>query len=157
MTLFRHSVGNTSPFASPSSVPDNYGERCTQLEERTPLKNITNAPVVNSTTPSEAKQVLNNYFVEQRNVSINPVHRKRFRDRNRYLQMTPVQRETYLQRNRQYKRAKRENYAVSSSAQSITGQRNMSCSDHIHKLMNSSQVAEGCCMDISAVDQHGCS
>ena len=86
---------------------------------------------------------LDNYFVEQRNVSINPVHRKRFRDRNRYLQMTPVQRETYLQRNREYKRAKRENYAISSSAQSITGQRNMSCSDHIHKLMNSSQVAEG--------------
>ena len=35
---------------------DNYGERCTQLEERTPLKNTTNAPVVNSTPPSEAKQ-----------------------------------------------------------------------------------------------------
>ena len=34
---------------------DNYGERCMQLEARTPFKNITNVPVVNSTA-SEAKQ-----------------------------------------------------------------------------------------------------
>lgn len=78
---------------------------------------------------------LNNYFVEPRDISMNHAHRKRFRDRNKDLQMTPVQREAYLQRNHEYKRAKRENHANSSSAQSITGQRNMSCSDHIHKLM----------------------
>ena len=35
---------------------DNYGERCIQLEERTPLKNITNLPMVNLTTPSDGKQ-----------------------------------------------------------------------------------------------------
>ncbi|XP_037437572.1 uncharacterized protein LOC119305044 [Triticum dicoccoides] len=56
MTLCRHSVANTSPFASPSSVLDNYGEQCIQLEARRPFKNITNVPVVNSTTASKAKQ-----------------------------------------------------------------------------------------------------
>ena len=35
---------------------DNYGEQCIQLEARRPFKNITNVPVVNSTTASEAKQ-----------------------------------------------------------------------------------------------------
>lgn len=49
----------------------------------------------------------------------------------------------------------RENHASSGSAQSITGQRNISCSDHIHMLMDSSHVAECCCMDSSVVDQQG--
>ena len=87
--------------------------------------------------------MLNNSFVEQRDVSMKPVHRKRFRDRNRYLQMTPVHREAYLQRNHEYKRAKREKCAISSSAQSKIGNENISCSEHIHNFIDSSQVAEG--------------
>ena len=41
-------------------------------------------------------------------IQMNSSQRKRYRDRDRYLQMTPYQREAYLQRNREYKRMRRE-------------------------------------------------
>ena len=85
---------------------------------------------------------LNRRIVEPIDVSMNPAHRKRYRDQDRYLQMTPIQREAYLQRNREYKRARRDNNA-SSSVQSTTGQTNMSYNDHKHMLTESSQMTEG--------------
>ena len=83
------------------------------------------------------------HIVEPMGVSMNSVHRKRYRDRERYLQMTPKQREAYLQKNREYKRAKRDNNASSSSAQSTTMQTNMSYNDKKYMLTESSPVTEG--------------
>ena len=48
---------------------------------------------------------------------MNSSQRKRYRDRDRYLQMTPYQREAYLQRNREYKRMRRECSASCSNTQ----------------------------------------
>jgi hypothetical protein len=86
---------------------------------------------------------LNHRIVEPVDVSMNLAHRKRYRDRDRYLQMTPIQREAYLQRNREYKRAKRDNNASSSSADSTNGQAKMSYNEQMHMLQKSSQVTQG--------------
>ncbi|PNT65890.1 hypothetical protein BRADI_3g04033v3 [Brachypodium distachyon] len=89
---------------------------------------------------------LNHHIVEPIDAPMNRADRKGYRDRDRYLQMTPSQREAYLQRNREYKRAKQDSNASGSSAQSTTGQTNVSYNDNIGMLMESALVTEDCCM-----------
>ena len=57
-------------------------------------------------------------------IQMSSSQRKRFRDRDRYLQMTPDQKEAYLQRNREYKRMRCDCGASCSDAKPTPQQRN---------------------------------
>uniref|UniRef100_A0A8R7R7V9 Uncharacterized protein n=1 Tax=Triticum urartu TaxID=4572 RepID=A0A8R7R7V9_TRIUA len=62
---------------------------------------------------------------------MNSSQRKRYCDRDRYLQMTPYQREAYLQRNREYKRMRRECSASCSNTQPAPQQKNTRANKNI--------------------------
>ena len=64
--------------------------------------------------------------------------RKRYRDWDRYLQMTPYQREAYLQRNREYKRMRRECSASCNNTQPAPQQK-------ILRATNNNQYMTGDC------------
>ena len=67
----------------------------------------------------------NDPFAETKNtMQMNSSQRKRYRDRDRYLQMTPYQRKDYLQRNREHKRMRRECSAICSNTQPAPRQKN---------------------------------
>ena len=55
---------------------------------------------------------------------LNSSQHKRYRDRDRYQQMTPYQRKDYLQRNREHKRMRRECSAICSNTQPAPRQKN---------------------------------
>ncbi|KAL6603039.1 hypothetical protein ACP70R_043400 [Stipagrostis hirtigluma subsp. patula] len=99
-------------------------------EEQVPFRDITNAPAINTATSTKGKQGV---------ASLNSSERKRYRDRERYLNLSPDQREAYLERNRQYKRLKRDDTASCSNAQAKAGQSNPNTTAHTPIESNTSQ------------------
>ncbi|XP_048546059.1 uncharacterized protein LOC125525078 isoform X4 [Triticum urartu] len=104
-----------------------------KMEGRVPFRDITN--VHPTTSPKRNYSVVgeqNDPLVETRNATqMNSSQRKRYRDRDRYLQMTPYQREAYLQRNREYKRMRRECSASCSNTQPAPQQKNTRANKNI--------------------------
>ncbi|KAM3228775.1 hypothetical protein ACQJBY_060013 [Aegilops geniculata] len=72
----------------------------------------------------------------------NASERKRYHDRERYLEMTPEQRAAYLERNREYKRRRKNPAAVSDNEQS--GSQTCTCTNgSMHTTILTSSITEG--------------